>query len=67
MKVLIENGAEIDAKDFELGTPLHSAVFFGQTNAVRFLIEMGADVNAEEENDNMPIHEATIQGCFIVN
>lgn len=58
----MENGAEIDAKDLGYGTPLHSAVYFGHIDAVRFLIEKGADVDAVEEDDNTPLHEAAIQG-----
>ena len=48
---LIDNGADIEAKDDSGETPLHWAVERGQTETAIALINRGADINAKSDND----------------
>lgn len=53
---LIDNGADANAGD-EGGTPLHGAVWRGNTDMVQLLISNGADVNAWAETGITPLHQ----------
>jgi len=44
-KVLVSNGADINAKDEGGHTPLQNAVFHGDKNVVEFLIAKGAEIS----------------------
>ena len=58
-KILIENRANIDAKNTNNQTPLHLASQFGFTNDVMTLLfEGGANVMALDSNNLTPIHYA---------
>ena len=45
-QLLIDSGAEVDARDLRGQTPLHSAAFLGNLHLSRILIAEKADVNA---------------------
>jgi ankyrin repeat protein len=53
-------GAEVDAKDDEGNTPLHSAVRASAHETCRTLVEGGADVNARSERGFTPLHVAAL-------
>ncbi|XP_043946395.1 protein phosphatase 1 regulatory inhibitor subunit 16B [Protopterus annectens] len=53
-KLLLNNGANVNAKDNELWTPLHAAATCGHQNMVRILIQHGADLLAVNADGNMP-------------
>ena len=45
VKLLIENGADVNEKNALGWTPLGSAAYFGYTDVVKLLIEKGADID----------------------
>lgn len=53
---LIENGADVNAQDYDLCTPLHLV----QDPMIAFLLlENGADPDAKDYLDSTPLHYAT--------
>ena len=62
VRVLIENGADVNAKD-ELGkTVLHLATREGHVEIVKILIEKGADVDVKDNERYTALHWATLDG-----
>ena len=59
VRLLIEHGADVTAKDEASSTPLHLASAQGSVKSVRLLIEHGADVAAQDENHRTPLHLAS--------
>lgn len=59
IKLLINNGAEVDSKDDYDRTPLYYAIdYSSDIDVIKFLIDKGADVNVKIFNNNMPLHIA---------
>lgn len=58
VKVLIQNGAQVDPTDNEEKTPLHLACEKNYTEIAKFLIENGANVHAKDDLNQTPIHHA---------
>lgn len=54
MKLLVEFGANVNAKDSEQWTPLHAAATCGHIHIVKYLIAKGADLLAVNADGNMP-------------
>ncbi|XP_054023508.1 protein phosphatase 1 regulatory subunit 16A [Dryobates pubescens] len=52
--VLLDAGADVNARDSELWTPLHAAATCGHLHLVRLLIQRGADLLATNSDGNMP-------------
>jgi uncharacterized protein len=49
-------GAEVDAKDYDLGwTPLHYAALGGHKEVAELLIAKGAEVNAKDKDGRTPL------------
>lgn len=46
VKYLVENGADVNAENKDLVTPLHLAVHNGNLNVVKYLANKGVDVNS---------------------
>jgi ankyrin repeat protein len=59
LKLLLDNGGEINAKDNIRGqTPLHGVAFWGWNPAVELLVARGADLNAKDNQGKTPIDSA---------
>jgi cytohesin len=57
---LLENGADVKARNNSQGTALHVAVPFNdRVDEIEALIKAGADINAQNENGTTPLHSAT--------
>jgi hypothetical protein len=61
-KLLLEHGADVNAKDKYGGTPLHRAVLTEDADVVTLLLEHGADVNAKDKYGGTPLHLAAAKG-----
>jgi ankyrin repeat protein len=66
VELLIGNGANVNAKDSNAGTPLHLAAISGDYNIVRLLLANGADANAKTISGNnageTPLHATAYSG-----
>ncbi|KAH7109731.1 hypothetical protein B0J13DRAFT_600603 [Dactylonectria estremocensis] len=63
VKLLLEKGAEIEAKDSEHGrTPLSWAGWNGHEAMVRLLLESGADIECKAEDGRTPLSRAAVDG-----
>ncbi len=58
IKRLIEEGADVNAKDDNGDLPLHYAVRNDNRDLVELLIEEGADVNTKDKDGQSPLHWA---------
>ncbi|XP_029468099.1 protein phosphatase 1 regulatory inhibitor subunit 16B [Rhinatrema bivittatum] len=54
IKLLLNHGANVNARDNELWTPLHASATCGHINLVKILIQQGADLLAVNADGNMP-------------
>ena len=57
-ELLIQHGADVNAKQMQGVTPLHSAVHNGQTKLSKLLIDNGAEINAKTDNGETPLFMA---------
>lgn len=60
--VLLENGADVNAKQMSGITPLHQAAHNGQKEMVELLLRYKAEVNARMENSQTPLSMALDKG-----
>ncbi len=58
IKMLVKEGAVVDAVNKDGDTPLHLAVKKRKASAFKELIEQNADVNARNAAGNTPLHQA---------
>ena len=54
VKCLVENGAEIESKDWSGRTPLHQAAFNGDLDIVKYLVENGAKIETRDDQNETP-------------
>ncbi|KAF5353787.1 hypothetical protein D9758_010629 [Tetrapyrgos nigripes] len=62
VKVLVENGADVNAKGGHYGFALQAAGGEGHLDIVKYLVEKGADVNAEGGEFGSALHAAAYWG-----
>ena len=55
VKVLIQNGADVNAVEEYKETALHTAALNGHVDVAKVLIQNGADVNAVNQEDKFTI------------
>ncbi|KAJ4311287.1 hypothetical protein N0V84_010534 [Fusarium piperis] len=61
-RMLISHGADVNARDMELLTPLHSAADYDLLPMVEILLEAGADPNARDFEGTTPLSQAAAVG-----
>lgn len=60
-KFCIENGADVNLRDCENGTPLIDACKYGNDDIITLLIEAGADINIKNKYSSTPLAELTLR------
>ncbi|NJB72460.1 ankyrin repeat protein [Saonia flava] len=55
VKLLIEGGADVNAKQMKGVTPIHSAAHNGQNQLIQLLIDNGANIHAKTEDGQTPL------------
>ena len=64
VKVLIERGADVDARNWLGRTALHEAVLYKHIEIAKMLIENGADVDAKDKWERTALHAAAKEGTI---
>ena len=65
-RLLIDKGAQVEAKTYTDWTPLHCSAYRGHVDIVRLLCDLGADAEARNNNGWKPLHWAAINGHISV-
>lgn len=64
VQYLIQEGANVNARNQQGQQPLHSAIHSGVGNVIRILLRSGADVNAEDLEGRTPLSIAADNRAF---
>ena len=60
LPILLEHGADLNAKDITGLTPLHVAAIIGQRDSAEWLLAHGADLEPKDNFGDTPVHTAAI-------
>jgi len=60
VKLLITNGADVNALNYKDRTPLHVAATHNQPLIAEYLVGHGADLNARSDILSVPLHDAVV-------
>lgn len=64
VKLLLENGGNVNAENEKMKTPLHNAVKNECKEIIKELLQHGADSNRQDDNGNTPLHYAVLNKDF---
>ena len=56
VKILVNEGTNLELRSFEFGTPLRRALFDGEPEIFELLISFGANVNSLTPDGNSLLH-----------
>jgi len=59
-ELLLDRGADVNARDKRHQTPLHETASLGRMAVVKLLLEQGTDVNARDKQYEAPCHQAIV-------
>ena len=65
-RLLINKGAQLEARNSDGKTPLHRAACGGHVEIVRLLCDHGADVEVQDDSGMRPLHDAAGRGQISV-
>jgi hypothetical protein len=63
-RLLLQNGAEVNARSKYGFTPLHWAAIFGHVDILHLLVENDADLEAQDNDGERALHCAAYNGCL---
>jgi len=61
VRYLIDNGADVNGKDWAGDTPLHKAASEGYREIMSYLVSKGADIRSRNKFQSTPLHHASYQ------
>ena len=56
VELMLERGADVNARDNDQATPLHSASYMSKLEATRVLLDNGANIHAKNIQGRTPLH-----------
>ena len=62
IRLFVDSGADIEAKNVNGLTPLHVASLYGHIDIVKLLVDLGANVEMKADNSWTPLHYASQNG-----
>jgi hypothetical protein len=63
-QLLMERGADVNARDKNYETPLHLACYAPDPKLVQMLLDCGANVNAEDNRGRTPLHRVFLEAKY---
>lgn len=64
IKILLEYGSDVNAKDDYENTPLHWSAYGGKSDGIKILLDHGAKINIRNKKGYTPLHLAAHEGNF---